>query len=200
MRSSGLIRVPAAAMSVPSGVRMSRATVMDGIEQAAAFLHGGRDARHGIRLFQLRPGALAGLPVQTGQLAGPFHLDEAGLDLRQQVRLGDRPGRAAHAEILRRRWRCRGKRQGDGKGSGGERPEGRAAVRPGHGLALVGGPDRASSSSRAGGGVSAGCGRTTDGPASSGPASGPFSPSQGMSGRATARPRIRPRGTRPISA
>ena len=33
------------------------------VEQAAAFLPGRRDARHGVRLFQLRPGALAGLPL-----------------------------------------------------------------------------------------------------------------------------------------
>ena len=68
-----------------------------GVEQAAAFLPGGRDARHGVRFFQLRPGALARLPLHAAQRAGPFHLDEPRLDFGQQVRLRNRPGRAAHA-------------------------------------------------------------------------------------------------------
>ena len=56
-----------------------------------------------------------------------------------------------------------------------------------------------------GGGPPAGCGRTVTGSgnrsaALSGPTSGPSSPSQGMSGMAIARPRMRSRGTRPISA
>ena len=149
-----------------------------GIEQAAALLPRRRDARHGVRLLQPPPGALAGLGFQPRQLARAFHPGEPRLDLFQQVGLGHRPGGAAHAQVLRGRGprQCRREQQGGGKDRG-ERASHRAASdRPV--------PEAGAMSSRT----------------SSGPVSGPSRPSHGISGMATARPRIRSRGTRPISA
>ena len=180
--ASGFTRVPAAAMSVPSGNRMSRSTTIAGSNIRLRCFPGRRDAGDRLRFLQPRPGAGPGFPLDPGELTGALHCAKPRLDLFQQVRLGDGPGRTAHAEVLRRR---RSGHTEDGRQR--KRRQGPERSGQAHGAAPGGGH-----------------GRTVTDPSpgsnSSGPTSGPLSPSQGRSGRAIARPRMRARGTRPISA
>ena len=153
MRSSGLTRVPAAAISAPSACPDVPRDRNRGVPQPAAFLRGGRDAREGIGFLQLPPGIGAGFLFQPRQRARAFHFDQTRLDLRQQVGLRDRPGRAAHAEVLRGRGgrNARGRQGGQ---CGGEQQGGGAHHR---GSSAAGPPRRF---------VQAGCGRIVARPAS----------------------------------
>ena len=152
------------------------------IEQAVAFPRCRRNTGHGTGFLQLSPGAGAGFVLQPRKLAGALHLQKPGLDLRQQVRLGDRPCGAADAQVLRR---CRPGHAKDGRQR--KRSQGPEQYRQAHGAASTTGHGRMVAD-------------PSPGSNSSGRTSGPCNPSHGMSGSATARPRIRSRGARPTSA
>ena len=150
------------------------------IEPSAARFPRRRDARHRHRLFQPRAGGRSRIPFDPGHVARALHGRQPRLDLFEQVRLGDRPGRAAHAEV-----------RGEG-GQGGQNGRyGHGCREPPQGCPARARHRRLPAESDSGPGSF----RT-----SSGPTSGPSSPSHGMSGMAMARPRIRVRGTSPISA
>ena len=149
-----------------------------GVEGPRARQARGRDPGDRLRFLQSRTDALTRLRLEARHLAGALQFVEPRLDLHEKIGLGHRPAFAANAEVLRgqrrRRRRDRHRHEADGR----EGPEGRETHHR-----------RVSGTS-----VSAA------GPASSGPTRGPSRPSQGISGSAIARPRMRSRDTGPISA
>ena len=165
---------------------MSRATVMAGsnrrLRSSAAGAMPGTGSGSSSFRRALRSRACL---LQARQLARALHLQKPRLDLFEQVRLCYRPGRAAHTEILRRN------RDGNRREDRGKQQSGHAH----HRCASAAG-SAASSFDTRGGGPSWACGRIVvapgAGPVSSGPTSGPFRPSQGMSGMAMARPEDAP--------
>ena len=157
------------------------------IEQPCPRHPGGLDAGHRFRRLQAlaRPGFR--FLVQARAFARAFEFDELLLDPVQQVRLGDPPRLAQHAQVPGR--------HGHRRIQHTREPHRRDCV-PAAKIAnahhgYVSGPANA---------VSRGFRPTGFRPTGSGPTSGPSSPNQGRSGSANARPRIRSRATGPISA
>ena len=172
IRASGSIRVPAAAMSAPSGVRMSRSTTMAGSNR---------------RVRSVLAGAMPG----TGSGSSSFCRARSRACVSS---LASSPERC----ISRSCNSICSSRSGSATGQVAPRtPKSFADVR-------MEGPRPAGRQGRGKqhGGGSRHRRASPDSPArtSSGPTSGPFRPSQGRSGRAMARPRIRSAGTGPISA
>ena len=180
--ASGFTRVPAAAMSVPSGNRMSRSTTIAGSN---------------IRLRCSRAGAMSG----------------TGCGSSSPDRARDRASRSIRASSPER---CIAVSRASISSSRSASAMGQVAPRTPRSFADAGpdAPRTAASASAARGRNEAGKlmaplrgtghGRTVADPSpgsdSSGPTSDPSRPSQGRSGSTTARPRMRARGTRPISA
>ena len=98
--SRGLIRAPRAAIRV-SVVRPDIPLDRDGrIEQPGATDARGPDALDASGRLDAFPGPVQGLAAHAGQLARGLKRSKPGLDPFEQVGLGDRPHRAAHAEVL----------------------------------------------------------------------------------------------------
>ena len=164
VRSSGFTRVPAAAINTPpSGVRMSRATVMAGSQRRLRSSRRRRDAGHRLRFLQPLPPATLARASCSSRASSPerFHLDEPRLDLRPA-------GRARRPARSRRARRGPSAEAGAASvsasamtGTAKGRIGGRRDGKPCHGAPPAIG---ACPGPRSGGGLPAGYGRTVAGP------------------------------------